>query len=100
MRWGRDQDMPVRCIRDIEKPLYTGTVEAHQMSIASAEPDQHHGTGLITTCSSSLTIFTDLPKMGVDCVGRSVSSRVVNDHTRLSTMKGKGQTAGRGNNLL
>ena len=57
------------------------------MSIASAEPDQHHGTGLITTYCS-LTIFTDLPETGVDCVGRSVSSQVLSDHTRLFTAKG------------
>lgn len=79
--------MPVRRIRDIEKPLYTDTAAAHQMSIASAEPDQHHGTRLITTCSS-LTILTGLPKMGVGCVGHSVSSQAFRDHTRLSIVKG------------
>lgn len=83
---GRDQDMPVRCIRDIEKPLYTDTGAAHQMSIASAEPDQHHGTRLITTCSS-LIIFTDCRNLGVGCVGRSVPSQAFRDHTGLSILK-------------
>lgn len=60
------------------------------MSITSAEPDQHHGTRLITTCSS-LTVFTDLPGMGNDSVGRLVPSQVLSDHTRLSAVKDMGR---------
>lgn len=78
--------MPVRCICDIEKPLKAGTAAAHQMSIASAEPDQHHGSRLITTCPS-LTMFTDLPGVGIHGVGRPVLSLVLGDHIRLSTVK-------------
>lgn len=70
------------------------------MSIASAEPDQHHGTRLITTCPSS-TMFTDLPGVGVHSVGRPVPSLVLSDHTGLSTVKDMVRLqAGETNHLL
>jgi hypothetical protein len=68
MGLGRDQDMPVHCIRDIEKPLYAGSTEAQQMSIASAEPDQHHGYW-VDHDMFLLANLHSLAKWGVGCIG-------------------------------
>lgn len=69
------------------------------MSIASAEPDQHHGTRLITTYCS-LIIFTDLPGMVADWVGHSFSSQVLSNHSRVFTLRGTVRVQEGENHLL